>query len=350
MKIHQQDFLSDVSNQIRTGLGSISSMADGVLRNLGDDSKIISSITSLTCTSDHLELLINDVLDYLNITSGKVELEQSACRIHEVIEAVSNVLLPISEKSRISFHVLVGESIPEYVSIDKFKFINTVVKLYQCAIKKIQDGSANVSIWKDQNNIVVKIDSQGYQDIDFTERNPVQIDQENAGNINEFIASSYIEMMGGTLSKIASSGTVYEYVFTIPMTIAIVDDEAYKSFDGLHILVVDDIERNRLLMKEILEEEGVKLSYAENGFQAIEIVKSHPKKFDVILMDIQMPDMDGYTATRLIHEVDHNIPVIGITAHSTPKDIEKAMSNGMSDFITKPLKIRELMDSIKRHI
>lgn len=351
-----QDYICDISNKIRVGISSISSNADTILRSLGDDAKIIDSISKLTSTSDHIEYMVNDLIDYCQIMSGKTDVESSFHGIKDIIDSMETLLSPLSKSNRISFNILVGESVPMHVKTDKSKFLGVVMKLFSSAIGNIFDGSASVSVWKDHERLMVKIDAQGYSSflMDEEEMHHEEVTIDNAPDLSVFISSSFIQMLGGRLTFKKSNQASIEYMFSVPIsesaTVNNTYDQTYRGLQGIKILVVDDIARNRALLKEILEDEGVQLSYADNGLQAINIIKNLGEKFDLILMDIQMPEMDGYTATKLIHEYDQNIPVIGITAHSTPKDHAKAVSNGMIGFITKPLKIRELLEIISRNV
>lgn len=157
------------------------------------------------------------------------------------------------------------------------------------------------------------------------------------------IAKSLVEKMGGTLEFTSQEGVGSQFVIRIPFKI----DEEHKnetvkestsaSIEGLSVLLVEDNELNMEIAKFIIENERAKVTCATNGKEAVDIYKNAPESFDIILMDIMMPEMDGYEATRMIRKMDVNIPIVAMTANAFMEDKMKAKKAGMNAHVSKPL-------------
>ncbi len=174
------------------------------------------------------------------------------------------------------------------------------------------------------------------------------------------ISKQIAELMGGTITARSEAGKGSIFTIVVAMEIAEVrqsaDMEACNyamgtvDFSGKNILIVEDVEINREIVRFILESTHAQIDEAENGRVAVERFIENPQKYDLILMDIQMPELDGYTATRMIREMDSEIPIVAMTAHAFKEDKEKSLEIGMNDHMSKPIDENTLLSTVAKYI
>lgn len=371
-------FLATMSHELRTPLTSILGFSDLLGgENLTDEERK-DLLARVKRNGDLLTRLIDEILDLSKIESGKIELEFMEVNLLDLMKDVTGVLSLQAEKKGIELKTQVDGSVPETVIMDPTRLRQILSNLIGNAIKFTSKGWVKVElkIEPEKNEIQFLIEDTGEG-----------IDAENAEKIFEpFVQadSSYARRFGGTglglnlARKIARTlggdvtlvksfpqgGSVF--LVTIALRKAVADSNAVMNpskikasatkepvferppLKGVHVLVTDDSVDNRLLISKLLSMDGAHVEVASSGEAALQ--KTMTSEFDVILMDIQMPVMDGYEVTRRLRERGYQVPIIALTACAMKSDIEQSIKSGCDDHIAKPLKKADLVAAILRQL
>lgn len=366
----KSEFLARMSHEIRTPLNAIMGMAQ-VARKSARNKKTVASIEEIETASYHLLGILNDVLDMSKIESGKFELiSEPFDLLHAMDEVVSIIALRSTEKN-VKFNVDFGNLENGSILGDKLRLKQVLINLLGNAVKFTPGGAAIdfrinvVSQTDDELTLTFLVSDQGIG-MSREQMNNLFIAFEQADStiaarfggtgLGLAISQSLVEKMGGHISVQSEPGE--GSVFTFGLTLTKTDDAPERWEDAAYvvpyladkrILLVDDNEINRLIMQELLEDTQVTIEEAFDGLQALNrFENSTPGYFNLIFMDVQMPNMDGYDATRAIRQLDRPdakaIPIIAMTANAYREDIERALSAGMDGHIAKPVDIEIVMN------
>ena len=368
-------FLNNMSHDIRTPMNAIIGFT-GIARKYNQDEKVADSLDKIESSSMHLRSLINDVLDMSRIESGKVHLEETEVNLMTLLNELKVMIGEQMREKQIQFHMDARNVINEDVICDKLRLNQVLMNLLSNAMK-FTPAAGSVSVCLEQ--LPGAPDGMGHYEIrvkdtgigmsqEFAVRVFDSFERERNSTVSKIqgtglgmsIVKSIIDMMGGTIEVQTEQGKGTEFVIHLelrlqtaanPMAQAEVLD--ITAFAGKKILLVEDNELNREIALEILGEYGFHIDTAENGAQALEKVESSRSgDYDLILMDIQMPVMDGYEATRRIRLLENpaksSIPIIAMTANAFDEDRRAALDSGMNGFISKPLDLNELIQVLNR--
>ena len=373
-------FLSNMSHEIRTPLNAIIGMI-----NIGMRAKDIERknycLRRADSASKHLLGIINDILDMSKIEADKYELSYGRLDIEEMMANITNVANVRAEEKRQQFFVNIGEGVPAFIEGDELRLTQVITNLVTNAIKFTpEEGTVTLNIMKVEesgNDVVLMIDvtdtgigiSQEQQSKLFSSY--TQADSEISKNfggtgLGLAISKRIVELMGGEIWIESELGTGSKFIFTIKATKLTEiqdeksDDSQYETtgsnydFSPYKILIAEDIEINREIMSAIFEETGISIDYAENGRIAVEKVSGNTGEYDLILMDVNMPVMDGYEATQLIRALGTEyavaVPIIAMTAHVFKEDIERCLESGMNDHIGKPIEAYSLFGALNKYL
>ena len=368
----KSDFLSNMSHDIRTPMNAIIGFTEIAKKNLDDRKKLFDCISKITLSSEHLLNLINDVLDMTKIESGKVTFEEETFNLRTIINDIQDMMMQTLLEKKMHLHIETTQLIDETVSCDRLRLNQVLINLVGNAIKYSNpDGNIWLSAIQlpddNENEILVEIhvkdDGLGMSK-DFVEKVFQPFEREynstksgiSGTGLGLTITKSIVEMMRGTISVTSELGIGSEFVITIPFDVPTLleiedeDDLAIKNFDFTkkRVLLVEDNAFNREIAVELLTDAGLEVEEANDGSIAVEILKNNPAGYyDAVIMDLQMPVMDGYEATRIIRSFEDiriaTIPIVAMTANAFSEDKKKALDCGMNAYLTKPINIKDLL-------
>ena len=361
----KQQFLSNMSHEIRTPMNAIIGFTK-VLLKTELSSKQKEYLTAIKMSGDALIVLINDILDLAKVDAGKMVFEQVPFKLAVSISAMIHLFeTKIWEKNLLLIKEY-DERIPEVLLGDPVRLHQIILNLVSNAVKFTSKGSITVSVRlvsDDEEKVSIEFSVKD-TGIGISESKKTTIfdnfQQATSGTSRLYggtglglaIVKQLVEPQGGTIkvdSKL-DEGSTFSFILTFQKTteeadVEVVPTELDSENNNIKVLVVEDIPLNQLLMKTLLDDFGFERDMAENGRIAIEKLKS--KQFDIILMDLQMPEMNGFEATDFIRNRMHSdIPIIALTADVTTVDLAKCRAVGMNDYIAKPVDERILYSKI----
>lgn len=374
----KSEFLSNMSHDIRTPMNAIIGYATLATNHIDEKERVADYLSRLITSSDHLLSLINDVLDMNRIESGKLILEEKEFNLKDTMFELRDMFI-----SDINAKNLLVDIDMDYVKdfnviSDKLRLKQMLINLIGNAVKYTENGDRiSITVYEKAELITEKpfyefhirdtgigISEEFLEHIfePFErERNYTQSGIQGSG-LGMSIVKNLVDLMGGTISVSSRLGEGTEFVVSIPMKIAgneeeindVITEPEYNTEIGrVRILLVDDNEMNNEITSELLRENGYYVDVANDGDVAIEkLLEKKTGYYDAILMDIQMPNMDGYTATKLIRGFSDpelaDIPIIAVTANAFEEDRQEAIASGMNAHISKPIKIKQLLETLER--
>ena len=373
-------FLNNMSHDIRTPMNVILGYAQLMENELNgkDIPEALEHLEKLQQSGNLLLSIINNVLDMARIESGRMEIDENYCRIEDVWKSLFAVFDEKARKKNISLHYTMNVE-HEHVLTDVTKVKEILVNILSNAIKYTPAGGS-VMVYVDElpcdesGYMIVRIRisdtgigmSQDYLTKIFEaftrEKNTTKSKIAGTG-LGMSIVKNYVDLLGGTIDVESELGKGSTFTVTLKHRIA---DERYyvkkhieepgtgnEILEGRNILLAEDNDLNAEIAEEILERAGLRIERVENGIQCVNrILKMPAGTYDMIFMDIQMPQMDGYKATRTIRNLPDKdkacIPIIAMTANAFAEDKRKTMEAGMNAHLSKPLNVPELMDTIRK--
>lgn len=361
----KQQFLSNMSHEIRTPMNAIIGFTKVVLRtDITDKQK--EYLNAIKISGDALIVLINDILDLAKVDAGKMTFEKTPFKMKSSIAAMLHLFETKIQEKNLKLVKEYDSKIPDVLVGDPIRLHQIILNLVSNAVKFTSKGKITVSVdllHEDEDKVILKfaVTDTG-----------IGISEEKIGTIFEnfqqatsetsrlyggtglglAIVKQLIEPQNGTIrvNSTIHKGSTFSFTLPFQKTNSDVElenelTEIDSEMKNIKVLVVEDIALNQLLMKTLLDDFGFELDIAENGKIAIE--KLQEKDFDIILMDLQMPEMNGFEATKYIRNTMHStIPIIALTADVTTVDVDKCKAVGMNDYIAKPVDETELYNKI----
>lgn len=365
-------FLATMSHEIRTPMNGIIGMAE-LLSGTTLDNEQQRYLSNITISADNLMEIINDILDFSKIEAGRMELATHAFNLSDLLDTA---LLPLrikAESGGVTFQVNIADNCPAVISGDSSKLRQILVNLVGNAVKFTRQGSITVHCTKPDSphaplQLLFSVSDTGIgMSPEVCKRifHPfIQADSSTSRSyggtgLGLAISRKLTDLMGGNISVESTPGSGSTFSVLLPFDIAPAEEvTAVAAQPGspvppsaaLTILLADDVPINQELARIILEKAGHAVSVASNGLEAVELFKKG--RFDIVLMDMQMPEMDGLQATRAIRALETgkggHIPIIAMTANVQESDREKCREAGMDSFISKPLRRQTLTEMISR--
>ena len=361
----KQQFLSNMSHEIRTPMNAIIGFTKVILRtSLTEKQK--EYLSAIKISGDALIVLINDILDLAKVDAGKMTFEKTPFKMKSSISAMLHLFEKKIQKKNLKLIKEYDSKIPEVLVGDPIRLHQIILNLVSNAIKFTSIGQITVSVallHEDSDKVILE-----FAVID----TGIGISEEKIGTIFEnfqqatsgtsrlyggtglglAIVKQLIEPQGGTIrvNSTIDQGSTFSFTLAFQKTNANAElenelVEINSDMKNIKVLVVEDIALNQLLMKTLIDDFGFEIDIAENGIIAIEKLKE--KEYSIVLMDLQMPEMNGFEATKYIRNTMHStIPIIALTADVTTVDVAKCIAVGMNDYIAKPVDERVLYKKI----
>lgn len=380
----KSDFLANMSHELRTPLNAILGFTDLLYRGAdrGDETERRDWLATIRQCGEHLLTLINQILDLSKVESGKLDLERMPCSPAALVAEVVSILRPKAAEKGISLAAEFRTPLPEKIVTDPMRFRQLLVNLVGNSIKFTEQGGAAViaSIIGPHENACLEIEvtDSGIgipQDkLDsifeaFTQADASVTRRYGGTGLGLSIVRKIAGALGGTVRVTSAPGKGSTFTVQLPIGsvvgVAMIDarDEAVASKLRMssapvesptgtalkgRILIVEDGETNRKVLALILGRAGADVSLAENGRVAVELVQR--ETFDLVLMDMQMPVLDGYSATQEIRTLGFTLPIIALTANTMAGDREKCLSAGCDSFLSKPVDADLLMKTAAKYL
>lgn len=367
----KSEFLSSMSHEIRTPLNAISGLSDLIERD-SKEPEIQEYAAIVKDSVIHLLTIINEILDFSKIESGKFDMDLEDFVLRDMRNQIFHTYSPLAKKKELEFTIAFDPLIPKVIHTDRTKILQIWINLLGNAIKFTERGCvlAQLSVIKREEETIwlqgsVKDSGLGIPEEDL-ERVFMPFEQAEQGKNGQVggtglglaITQKVLHMLDGKIEVFSKKGTGSEFRFTFPVKEgdpSLLNKKEIKArnhtdlLKGLKILVVDDMEMNRFLMRKVLKRVNAEAHFVENGAKAVEILEQ--ESFDVVLMDLHMPVMDGREATKIIRErqipiQNPSIPIIALTADAFKRTHESVIEVGMNDFLPKPINIDLLYEKL----
>ena len=357
--VAKTEFLQRMSHDIRTPINGIIGMVEVGDHYSDDIEKQADCRAKIKDASNTLLELVNEVLDMSKLESGEIVLEEVGFNIDKLSDETIGIVEELAKERNIQIVEEEKSITHPYLMGSPIHVKRVLMNVLSNAIKYNRDNGFIYVSYKEldsnhSNSTVIEFtcrDTGVGMSKEFQNKIFEPFAQEHIGSRSKYvgtglgmpIAKSLVEKMGGSIAFTSQEGVGSQFVIRIPFKI----DEDHKnervkksasaSIEGISALLVEDNELNMEIAKFIIENEGAKVTCATNGKEAVDIYKNSPESFDIILMDIMMPEMDGYEATRMIRKMDVNIPIVAMTANAFMEDKMKAKKAGMNAHVSKPL-------------
>jgi len=383
----KSDFLSRMSHEIRTPMNAIIGMTK-IADNTNDIGKLRYCLATIGVSSAQLLGLINDILDVSKIEAGKFELDFAPFNIEKSLMKVCNLIIDSAERKGQKFDVILGNNMRVHYLGDELRLSQVITNLLSNAVKftpengtitltveekqRKEDGSvlrftvADTGIGMTQEQIGRLFTSFEQADESITRKF-------GGTGLGLSISKSIIDKMNGTIwvdseinkgttftfdielkwSAQQSGGAIFNGITPSDLKLLIVEGketEDVPDFSDVTLLLAEDVDINREIFITLLENTNVKIDIAENGLIAVQKFTAHPEQYNMIIMDVQMPEMDGYEATKTIRALDlpraKTIPILAMTANAFKEDVDKCIACGMNDHLAKPVDIKVVIEKI----
>jgi signal transduction histidine kinase/DNA-binding NarL/FixJ family response regulator len=366
----KENFMANMSHEIRTPMNAILGFTN-LMKARNQDPELEEFIEAIGQSGQSLLTIINDILDASKIEAGMMRIESTPFRVRSLIQSVQTMFAGEMQKKGLDFTTVIDKLVPEMLFGDPVRLTQIIVNMIGNAVKFTSEGAIRIAVdnkGRKENQFIlgfvisdtgIGIAKEKLPDIfDRFRQAEDSITRKYGGTgLGLAIAKDLILLQGGEIEVESEPGKGSIFRFTIPYEIGVEPLRApaitkptgsgYADHRHIRVLVVEDNEMNQSLLRHLLTGWNLSFDTARNGMEALE--KLRTGVFDLVLMDVQMPGMDGYTATREIRtKLKLDTPILAMTAHAFPGEREKCLSYGMNEYIAKPIRENELFGLIAR--
>ena len=375
----KSQFLANMSHEIRTPMNAIIGFSE-VLSEESLTDEQLHHVKIIRESARHLLQLMNDILDFSKIETGKLDIEITDCSLPHVLAVIESLMRPAAKEKGLAFEVLQCDELPAQVRTDPLRLRQCLVNLISNAIKFTEEGHVyvNVSVQNkiDGPFICFDIEDTGIgiapdkEDLIFEE-----FTQADAGTTRRYsgtglglpITKKLASLLGGQLTVTSEVGKGSVFSLTIPAGVD-VESQVFNKYDAAselkheldsadtpvearfsgRVLVAEDSKSNQMLVKLLLQRLGLEVIIAEDGKEAVR--KALSESFNLILMDIQMPNMDGHEATKILRRKGLKTAIVAMTAYAMKGDDKKCIASGCTDYMAKPIDTKILLQVIRKYL
>lgn len=372
---NKSELMADVSREIRIPMNAIVGFSELLAEeNLQPQQK--KQISIIRESSRQLLQLINDLLDYSKIETGRLEIEAADCAMSNILNSIESAMKPVAAEKEIELQIIRDEPLPQFIRTDSTRFKQCLMNLINNAIESTDKGSVAVRVSQisekslirfDVEDMGTQISQEKLQHIfePFSQVNGNSSKRSGSNGLRLAIAYNLAEILGGVLSAASTAEKGSVFTLLLPFIIPQSQVEQNNSnavaknirsaaaasenvrFSG-KVLVAEDTSTNQILISLMLKKLGIDPIIVENGLDAVQ--RAQTENFDVILMDMQMPVMNGYEATRQLRQKGIITPIVAQTACAMKGDDEKCYAAGCSDYISKPIDRKKLVDILAKYL
>lgn len=363
------EFLSTVSHELRTPLNAINGITHLLIEEKPKASQI-HYLNSLKFSGNYLLTFINEILEINRIESENITVENIDCNLKLLLTNIQNSFNEIAKENNNSFDMDIDPTIPENLKCDSTKLSQIFINLVSNSLKFTKNGyvklSAELILTTDKNNqILFKISDNGIgipedkqtEIFNSFSQGSIEINRKYGGTgLGLSIVKRLIELLGGNIQLNSKVGLGTTFSFTLPFELGENNlvEQKQKTFDkkvifNKKILLVEDNNINQMITKKMLENKGMFCYIVDNGEEAIDIIRTK-NEFDLVLMDVHLPGINGTIATQQIREFNNETPIIALTAISLNENREMLLSFGMNDVITKPFDPDDFYSIISKNL
>lgn len=356
------EFLSRMSHEIRTPLNAVLGFAQIGLRDSASPQSD-EAFGRIMKAGTQLLGVINDVLDFSKIEAGKLSIEARAFQLNTMVHAVVDLVTERARAKSLHLAVHLSSDLPSWVQGDPLRLQQVLSNLLSNAVKFTDHGQVVLSVRPEEGMICFRVTDQGIgMRADQLERLFRPFEQADTSITRRYggtglglaISADLAKLMGGRITADSRPGLGSCFTLSVPLPIAlavehleVASDPAGPRLKGLRVLAADDVEVNLLVLDSMLTHEGANVVWAYDGARALELLEEvGVLGFDVALLDVQMPVMDGIEAARRMRAIAPGLPLIGLTAHAMAQERDKCLAAGMSRHVTKPVIAEELIAAV----
>lgn len=381
----KSQFLANMSHEIRTPLNAIMGLSELLQTDYKDEKERILWLKKITRNSEHLKKVIDEILDLSKIEAGKLQLKIAKFSIPRVIAQVKSILSPLANEKNLTLHFETEGSVPEKINSDSSKLQHILLNLLGNAIKFTSEGIITLTVKLAEESsepvlhfnvidtgIGMSSDEVKHLFEPFTQVDSSMTRRFGGTGLGLTLAKQLAQALGGDVilhsstpgqgstfvakiktGDISTSPMITSFANLLAEPVDTVDLSTEKpvvtkpNISNFKVLLVEDSLDNQLLVQNFLEMEGVKVDLASDGEEGMK--KAEEGEHDLVIMDIQMPVMDGYTATSTLRQHGYKKPIVAFTAHAFEDERERCLKMGFTDFLSKPIKKRELVDCLAKY-
>ncbi len=367
----KSDFVATMSHEIRTPINGIIGILKLLDEDLAQESEQHNLVNIAQHSSQTLLHIINDILDFSKIESGKLRLEEIPFNLSETLNKLIYPFEKIARENNIELVFKLDPNIKAQINGDPFRLTQVLNNFLSNAFKFTEQGKIELNIQRQQDLLIFSVtdtgigipeDKQSRLFKDFSQVDTSTSRKYGGTGLGLVITQRIIELMGGNVGFESQEGNGSRFFMQIPYrpvniqkvqnsqnSDANSENHQQQTFKPLRLLLVDDNQVNRLVGQKLISRLGHRVDCAEDGFSAIDIMKNQNAFYDLIFMDIQMPELNGYETTQILRKENIQIPIIALTANTSNEDRQMAKDSGMNGFLSKPFQLGEIEHLLIEH-